>query len=342
LRVGRKSVSAVVLVLALLFSQVVLSRDIMVTNAEVQPEVVDLIISLNIPEAEANVTGDTLQLQALHLYKDGHFEKASKQLEWQTSNKNVAAVDGQGLVRLANHNGRTFISVSDGKFEDRIALDYKEKGEPKVTVVKQKGERYQIIDKAIAGMTLEEKVGQMMMPDFRKWNGKDVTSMLPEIEALVKKYKVGGVILFRENVVNTEQTIQLVHDYQLAAEKYGLMVTIDQEGGIVTRLQQGTDMPGNMALGAARSPELAWKTGDVIGKELAVLGINTNFAPNMDVNNNPDNPVIGVRSFGEDPQLVGDLGVAYIKGLQHNGIAAWQKWSCIRSNKRWRRAWMRS
>jgi beta-N-acetylhexosaminidase len=110
LRVGRKSVSAVVLVLALLFSQVVLSRDIMVTNAEVQPEVVDLIISLNIPEAEANVTGDTLQLQALHLYKDGHFEKASKQLEWQTSNKNVAAVDGQGLVRLANHNGRTFIS----------------------------------------------------------------------------------------------------------------------------------------------------------------------------------------------------------------------------------------
>ncbi|QRG70044.1 glycoside hydrolase family 3 protein [Brevibacillus choshinensis] len=325
MRVGRKKVSVVLFVLALLLSQSFFSQGVLKTDAQEQTEVVDLIISLNTPEAELGVTGDTLQLQALHVYRDGHFEKASKGLTWKTSNKNVASVDEQGTVQFANHPGRTFISVTDGTFEDRIAFDYKDRGEQKVTVSKQKGERYQIIDKAISGMTLEEKVGQMMMPDFRKWNGKDVTSMLPEIEALVKKYKVGGVILFRENVVNTEQTIRLVHDYQLAAQKYGLMVTIDQEGGIVTRLQQGTDMPGNMALGATRSEELAFKVGDVIGRELAALGINTNFAPDMDVNNNPDNPVIGVRSFGGDPQLVSDLGVAYIKGLQQNGIAATAK-----------------
>jgi beta-N-acetylhexosaminidase len=287
--------------------------------------VTDLIISLNIPEAEAVVSGKTLRLQALHLYADGHFEQTAQHLRWQSSNKNVAAVDAQGTVTFAGHNGRTFISVTDGRFEDRIALDYKDKGEPQVQVVKQKGKRYDVIGRAIAGMTLEEKVGQMMMPDFRKWNGADVTRMLPEIEALVKKYHIGGVILFRENVVDTAQTVRLVHDYQQAAEKFGLLVTIDQEGGIVTRLQQGTDTPGNMALGAARSTELAYQVGSVIGRELAALGINTNFAPVMDVNNNPDNPVIGVRSFGEDPKLVADLGVAYIKGLQQSGVAATAK-----------------
>nr|ALY05898.1 beta-gucosidase-like protein [Brevibacillus thermoruber] len=295
------------------------------TAADDKAGVTDLIISLNIPEAEAVVSGKTLQLQALHLYADGHFEQTTRKLRWQSSNKNVAAVDAHGTVTFAGHNGRTFISVTDGRFEDRIALDYKDKGEPQAQVAKQKGKRYDVIGRAIAGMTLEEKVGQMMMPDFRKWNGADVNRMLPEIEALVKKYHIGGVILFRENVVDTAQTVRLVHDYQQAAEKFGLLVTIDQEGGIVTRLSQGTDTPGNMALGAARSTELAYQVGSVIGRELAALGLNTNFAPVMDVNNNPDNPVIGVRSFGEDPKLVADLGVAYIKGLQQNGVAATAK-----------------
>jgi beta-N-acetylhexosaminidase len=321
----RSTVLAAFFALVFLFSQAIFPVGVAPAKEADKAGVTDLIISLNIPEAEAVVSGKTLQLQALHLYADGHFEQTARHLRWQSSNKNVASVDEQGIVTFAGHNGRTFISVTDGRFEDRIALDYKEKGEPQAVVVKQKGKRYDVIGKAIAGMTLEEKVGQMMMPDFRKWNGTDVTSMLPEIEALVKKYHIGGVILFRENVVDTAQTVRLVHDYQQAAEKFGLLVTIDQEGGIVTRLQQGTDTPGNMALGAARSKELAYQVGSVIGRELAALGINTNFAPVMDVNNNPDNPVIGVRSFGEDPQLVADLGAAYIKGLQQNGIAATAK-----------------
>lgn len=317
---------AIFFALLLMFCPAVIGAD----AAPVTPEgdkvgVTDLIISLNIPEADAVVSGMTLQLQALHLYADGHFEQTSRKLRWHSSNKNVASVDAQGTVTITGHNGRTFISVTDGKFEDRIAIDYKEKGEPQVQIVKQKGKRYDIIGKAIAGMTLEEKVGQMMMPDFRKWNGTDVTRMLPEIEELVKKYHIGGVILFRENVVDTAQTVRLVHDYQQAAEKYGLLVTIDQEGGIVTRLQQGTDTPGNMALGATRSTELAHQVGKVIGRELSVLGINTNFAPVMDVNNNPDNPVIGVRSFGENPKLVAEMGEAYIKGLQEYGVAATAK-----------------
>ena len=82
-------------------------------------------------------------------------------------------------------------------------------------------------------MTLNEKIGQMLMPDFRNWKGQNVTEMLPEIEQLIQEYHLGGVILFGENVVTTEQTARLVAEYQEATDKYGLLMTIDQEGGIV-------------------------------------------------------------------------------------------------------------
>jgi beta-N-acetylhexosaminidase len=177
------------------------------------------------------------------------------------------------------------------------------------------------LEQLVAGLTLEEKVGQMLMPDFRTWNGEDVVACNDEISRLIREYHVGGVILFRENVTGTEQTVQLVDQLQKAAGAIPLFIAIDQEGGRVVRLQTGTVMPGNMALGAARSPENTYKLAKAIGKELNVLGINVNFAPVLDVNNNPDNPVIGIRSFGSDPQLVAEMGTAYIKGLHDAGVA---------------------
>ncbi|MGA9225844.1 MAG: glycoside hydrolase family 3 N-terminal domain-containing protein [Mesobacillus sp.] len=324
------------LVFLLAFSQMLIGSSVKKANAEETNKVEDLVIYQNVPEAEYEIKDGSLQLKALHVYSEGNFMLASKNLVWESANKNVAEVDQNGNVKFTGQNGRTFITVTDGVYKDRIALDYKvnpsskedgQKGKPEseAVVIKEEGKRYDVIGNAINKMTLEEKAGQMLMPDFRTWKGKNVTEMLPEIEQLVKKYHLGGVILFRENVVTTEQTATLVSQYQEAAEKYGLLMTIDQEGGIVTRLQSGTDMPGNMALGAARSPEIAHNVGNAIGEELASLGINMNFAPVMDVNNNPDNPVIGVRSFGEDPQLVADLGVAYTKGLQEAGVAATAK-----------------
>ncbi|MFP7442375.1 glycoside hydrolase family 3 N-terminal domain-containing protein [Bacillus infantis] len=289
-------------------------------------KVKDLVLLQNLPESETQFSGKTLQLKALHVYKEGHFLGVSKNLDWNSSNKTVARVSDDGTVTLSGKNGRTFITVTDGKNKDRIAIDAKNrKSGFQAEIRKEKSKRYQLVDDAVKAMKLEEKVGQMLMPDFRTWKGQNVTEIQPEIEALVKKYHLGGVILFRENIVTTEQTTKLVSQYQEASEKYGLLMTIDQEGGIVTRLQSGTDMPGNMALGAARSPETAEKVGKAIGEELAALGINTNFAPVMDVNNNPDNPVIGVRSFGENPELVAEMGVAYTKGLQSAGVAATAK-----------------
>ncbi|MFK9091776.1 beta-N-acetylhexosaminidase [Bacillus salipaludis] len=283
----------------------------------------DLVIDVNVPQVTREVKDNSIQLNALNVYEDGHFKLASENLIWKSSNKNVAAVK-DGEVTLSGHNGKTFISVSDGSFTDRIAIQFKgDQGE--ILVEKEKGSRYDLIGQAIDKMRMEEKVGQMLMPDFRTWKGKNVTEMNDEIAELVKKYHLGGVILFRENTVTAAQTTKLVSAYQESAEKYGLLISVDQEGGIVTRLQFGTDFPGNMALGASRSEELAEKVGKAIGEELNAVGINMNFGPVLDVNNNPDNPVIGVRSFAEDPELVAKMGNAYIKGLHETGTAATAK-----------------
>jgi beta-N-acetylhexosaminidase len=282
----------------------------------------DLVIDLNVPQVKREVQDNQIQLNALHVNEDGPFVKAAN-VTWESSNKNVASVK-DGLVTLSGHNGKTFITVSDGQYTDRIGIQFKGNQE-EILVEKEQGKRYDLIGNAIKHMTMEEKVGQMLMPDYRNWNGKNVTEMLPEIEAQVKKYHLGGVILFLENVVTTEQTTKLVNAYQEAAEKYNMLISIDQEGGIVTRLQSGTHMPGNMAIGATRSEEVAEKVGKAIGEELHSLGINMNLAPVLDVNINPDNPVIGVRSYGEKPELVSQMGNAYIKGLQESGTAATAK-----------------
>ena len=183
----------------------------------------------------------------------------------------------------------------------------------------------------VEAMSVDEKVGQMLMPDFRNWQKQGeskatgFTVMNDEVGSIIKKYHLGGVILFAENVVGTEQTARLTDGLQKASPELPLFITIDQEGGIVTRLQTGTNLPGNMALGAARSEKYAYQTGEIIGKELSSLGVSVNFGPALDVNNNPANPVIGVRSFSSNPELVSKLGIQTIKGLQSQNMAATTK-----------------
>ncbi|MFB1098755.1 glycoside hydrolase family 3 protein [Terribacillus sp. JSM ZJ617] len=183
----------------------------------------------------------------------------------------------------------------------------------------------------VEGMSVEEKVGQMLMPDFRNWQKQGeskatgFTEMNDEVGSIIQKYHLGGVILFAENVVDTEQTVRLIDGLQNASPEIPLFITIDQEGGIVTRLQTGTNLPGNMALGATRSEKYAYQTGKIIGEELSSLGVNVNFGPSLDVNNNPDNPVIGVRSYSSNPELVSKLGIETIQGLQRQNVAATAK-----------------
>jgi beta-N-acetylhexosaminidase len=141
--------------------------------------------------------------------------------------------------------------------------------------------------------------------------------------------EITAFCLFGYNVESVEQVRQLCESLIHAATSNNLpppIIGIDQEGGQLIAVAKGaTELPGNMALGATQSPELAEKAGYVLARELRALGVNLNFAPAVDVNNNPDNPVIGIRSFGENPDLVGRLGAAIIKGMQDNGVIATAK-----------------
>ena len=180
------------------------------------------------------------------------------------------------------------------------------------------------IDTMIAEMTIEEKVGQLIMVGFEGTHANET------IETHIRERFVGGVVLFSRNIESPQQTAELTNELQrlagATARQIPLFIGIDQEGGWVIRLREGaTVLPGNMALGATDSTELAERAGEVTALELAAVGVNLNFAPVMDVNNNPDNPVIDRRSFGGSPELVSRLGVPYIRGLQRNGVLATAK-----------------
>lgn len=190
------------------------------------------------------------------------------------------------------------------------------------------------VEKLLEDMPLKQKVTQMIMPDFRKWqeagqeSPQDLTKVNAEVAEAIDKYDFGGVILFAENVKETKQTLALTQDMQKAAienkannGKIPLLLAIDQEGGIVYRLGSGTALPGNMAIGATNDPKLAKEAGQIIGRELSALGLNVDFAPVLDTNNNPQNPVIGLRSFSSDPNRVAYLGIPMMKGIQDYNVA---------------------
>ncbi len=162
-------------------------------------------------------------------------------------------------------------------------------------------------------MSLRQKIGQLMMFGF---TGTEPSS---EILKLIKEDYVGGLILFSRNIGTAKEVLQLTDNLQSAAKKadhaYPLLISIDEENGIVRRLGEGTTIfPGNMLLGAVGDTKATELIAESTAKELSALGINMNLAPVLDINNNPLNPVIGVRSFGESAEDVTSHGIASIKG----------------------------
>ena len=173
------------------------------------------------------------------------------------------------------------------------------------------------VEQIMAEMTLEEKVGQLLFPAF---SGNQLnTSNLK----LIEKLKPGGLIFFPHNLNGLKGTFNFIEGLQKDS-KLPLLISIDQEGGLIQKLKKGVeranDFPGAMALGATGSEELTQQLSNAMAKELKAAGFNTVFAPSLDVNSNPDNPVIGIRSFSDNPELVSELGLAYIKGLQKENI----------------------
>ncbi len=166
-------------------------------------------------------------------------------------------------------------------------------------------------------MTPREKIGQLFMVGFLG------TSVTPDLASFIKEYKPGGVILFSRNLESVEQIVDLTNDLQACSPHSPLLISIDQEGGRVSRLPNGfTIFPSCDLLGRCNSTELAYAAAATIAKELRAVGVNMNMAPVLDVNSNPDNPVIGDRAFGTTPDVVCELGLATAAGLQDNKVVA--------------------
>ncbi|GGY66565.1 glycoside hydrolase family 3 protein [Streptomyces anulatus] len=194
----------------------------------------------------------------------------------------------------------------------------------------------------IAGMSLEEKVGQLFVMRVYGHSATDpdqadIDANLKEIGVrtaaeLISTYHVGGIIYFTwaHNTRDPYQIAELSNGLQRAAlagrSRLPLLVSTDQEHGIVCRVgEPATLLPGAMALGAGGSRSDTRRAAWIAGAELAALGVNQNYAPDADVNVNPANPVIGVRSFGSDPASVAALVAEQVKGYQGAGIASTAK-----------------
>lgn len=162
-----------------------------------------------------------------------------------------------------------------------------------------------------------DQIGQLFMIGF------DGTAVSSELASFLKEYKPGGVILFSRNLESMAQTIELTQDLQRCSPHSPLLISIDQEGGRVSRLPKGfTIFPPCEVLGRCRSSELAYAAAATTAKELRAVGINMNMSPVLDVNSNPANPVIGDRAFGTTPDVVSELGLATVGGLQDNRVVA--------------------
>jgi beta-N-acetylhexosaminidase len=194
--------------------------------------------------------------------------------------------------------------------------------------------------KVIRKMTLEEKVGQLFVVQIfgHSADTADPAAVAKNRELygvdnaaqLVAKYPVGGIIYYGDNVRDPQQVAAFSNGIQRAAlstpRRLPLLLSIDQEGGIVARLGPPfTPFPGAMALGAGRTPGDATAAARVTGRELRAIGIHSDYAPVADVNVNPANPVIGVRSFGSDPAMVSDMVTAQISGYDKGGVTATAK-----------------
>lgn len=169
-------------------------------------------------------------------------------------------------------------------------------------------------------MTIKDKIGQISM------YGIEGTEITDDTINLIKEYRVGNIILFARNVKSPKQLFELTQGLQkLAKAEFDIpmFISIDQEGGMVTRIFDGsTFFPGAMTISATNKLENSYNMGRIMGKELNAMGINMNLAPILDVNNNPKNPVIGVRSFSDKPKVVAEYSWQFARGLQEEHVFA--------------------
>lgn len=175
------------------------------------------------------------------------------------------------------------------------------------------------IKEQISKMSLSEKVGQLVIAGIDGYTNDAHSS------ALIEKYKIGGFILLGQNIKDTNQALALINSLKSSnsKNKIPLFLGIDEEGGRISRLPaEFTKLPTNKAIGQKNNSSLSYNIGGILGEELKAFGLNLDFAPVLDINSNPKNPIIGDRAFGSNVDVVSTLGISTMKGIQGKNIAS--------------------
>ncbi len=263
--------------------------------------------------------GELKQLNLL-VNNEEYSEKYKNMIKYTISNPNILITNGQYYLGLTE--GEALVTA-ESIYDSNIRAEIKIKitnNNINDTFTK---EQLEYVEEILSKMTIRQKVGQMFMVGF---SGTSITNTLKNA---INEYNFGNVIYMGANVTNP-QTIQKmskdIQDYMYLKNSVYAFISTDQEGGRVARLQNGaTHFVSNMAIGATNDFSYAHKQGVAMGKELLYYGINMDLAPVLDVNNNHENPVIGVRSYSDDSLMVSQYGINLIKGLQENGVIACPK-----------------
>ncbi|MFU0825613.1 beta-N-acetylhexosaminidase [Clostridium sp.] len=240
--------------------------------------------------------------------QDTQHDKASIRIK---DNTKIYEKDTKKELEAASLKKGTKVEVT---FEGPVAESYPVQADAKTIVIT---EQVDPIEEKINAMTLDEKIGQMFIV------GIDGYDLNDNSKSLIEKYKVGGFILFKDNIKNVNQLLSLTNSLKMenSSNKIPLFLSVDEEGGKVTRMpDELKSFPTNKVIGKINDEDFSNKIGKTIASEIKSFGFNMDFAPVLDINNNPKNPVIGSRSFGSNPDVVTKLGIETMKGIQSENV----------------------
>jgi beta-N-acetylhexosaminidase len=179
------------------------------------------------------------------------------------------------------------------------------------------------VDSVYSTLSDTQKIAQLIVVRLSSIDGATgkITFYDQQVEADIHRFNIGGICLFQGG---PKQQASFINHFQQIAQT-PVLISIDAENGLGMRMDSVEALPHQMMLGAVQDPHLLYQYGKTVAEQCTRMGIQVDYAPVVDVNNNPDNPVINDRSFGEDPHRVAELGIQYMKGLQDNGVLATAK-----------------